>query len=732
MEASRWKRLQMLFEQALSRPPEAREAFVQEACAADSELAKELRALLASDSAPDSVPGALARAASRVLHADSRGLVGQRLGAWRIESHLADGGMGAVYLAARADGQYEQPAALKLLNPGLISPAAQERMAQERQILARLTHPHIARLLDGGRTPEGLPYLVMEYVDGVPIDAWCHERGLDTAARLRLFVKVCAAVDHAHRNFIVHRDLKPSNILVDGDGVPKLLDFGIAKLLESHAEADLTRSGERLLTPSHASPEQITGGAISTATDVYALGVLLYDLLTGKRPHEATSGGAVALARAILDTEPTRPSDAVASTGTSRRRLRQLRERGEQLTPERLARELKGDLDNIVLMALRKEPERRYASAQALADDIERHLSNRPVRARPDTLAYRSGKFWRRHPVAVPASALALLLALAGSAAFAWRLSDERDRALAAEAQATQAADRARQAAEFTASILENTGANRGAAREVSVQDLLATASRRVRDELKDAPPVATGMRTALGRALHSWGSYDEALKELQPALAEARSRGAAGVRDEAEILSLLGTVTHDLGELETSLDWTRQAEARWQAVGTPAEKASALSDLAMALNGLRRRSEAEPVFRAALAQMRLAHPGDHEDTAWLLNNLGWCLHAMGRLDEAGPIYEEALTMQRRMGSALVDISQTLSNVAGLAYDRGEWGGAGVPPAATGPPPHVSGPRHSPTSNRSSAPAATRRWRAARTCWPWWRWIAATHRPRCG
>ena len=676
MEPTRWTRLQELFGQALALPQAQRAAFVAQACAGDTALAAELNALLASDAAPDAVPEALARAAAQALRADRRGWVGQQLGAWRIDSHLADGGMGAVYLASRADGQYEQQAALKLLNPGLITPAAQERLSRERQILARLTHPHIARLLDGGSTPEGLPYLVMEYVDGEPIDAWCHARGLATAARLRLFVQVCAAVDHAHRNFVVHRDLKPSNILVNTEGVPKLLDFGIAKMLEGDGAAGLTRSGERPLTPSHASPEQVAGGAISTATDVYALGVLLYDLLTGELPHQAHTGSPAALARAIVESDPVRPSDAVASTGSSSRRLAQLQQRGEQLTPQRLARELQGDLDNIVLMALRKEPERRYDSARALAEDIERHLAHRPVRARPDTLPYRSAKFLRRHPVAVPVSALALLLALAGTAAFTWRLSDERDRALAAEGQARQSAQRARQAAEFTASILGNTGANEGAAREVSVQDLLATAARRVKDELSASPQVATRMRTALGRAFHTWGSYEDAMRELEPALAEARGRGEAGAREQAEILSLLGTVTHDLGQLEISLDWTRQAQALWRRVGTPAEQANALRDLALALNGLRRRSEAEPVFRAALAQMRLAHPGDHDDTAWLLNNLGWCLHAMGRLDEAGPVYEEALAMQRRMGSALVEISQTQSNVGGLYYDRGDLGAA--------------------------------------------------------
>lgn len=663
MDTARWERLQQLFHQAKALDGNARDAFVATACPDDLPLRDELRRLLAAEpDADDAVGGAIGAAAAQLVRADAQGRIGQRLGPWRIVAHHADGGMGAVYRAERDDGQYTQQVAVKLLNPAFVTDDAKARLDAERRILARLEHPHIARLLDGGRTADGVPYLVMEFVAGQPIDAWCDQQALGTRARLALFAQVCSAVDHAHRNLVVHRDLKPSNILVDAQGQPRLLDFGIAKLLDD--APGITRTGDRVLTPSHASPEQITGGPVTTATDVYALGVLLYDLLAGKPPYGGGDTPPATLARQIVETEPTRPSAAVGD-GSSRR-LQAARARGERLTPERLARELAGDLDNIVLMALRKEPERRYASAAALADDIQRCLAHLPVRARPDTLAYRSAKFLRRHPVAVPVSAIAAVLALAGSAGFTWQLAQERDRALAAET-------RARQAAAFTASVLENTGANRDAAREVSVQTLLEQATTRVQTELADQQPeVATRMRLAIGTALHTWGAYDEALEVLQPALDEARARGPAGERDLAEVLKLLGTVTHDLGQLEVSLDWTQQAEAVWRRVGNAGEQAFALSDLALALNGLRRREEAQPVFREALAMMRQAHDGDHDDTAWLLNNMAWGLHAMGRLDEAAPLYEEAVAMQRRLGTALVDLSQTQNNLAGLYYDRGE------------------------------------------------------------
>jgi serine/threonine-protein kinase len=660
MDTRRWQRLQQLFEAALEQPEEARGVFLDQACGDDAALRRAVERLLREDATSDqALHAGIGAAAAEVAMSRSGQRLGERLGAWRIVSHIADGGMGAVYLAERADGEYQQRAAVKLLNPAFVSASAKARLEAERQILAGLTHPNIAGLLDGGRTEDGVPYLVLEYVDGEPIDAWCDRQGLDTAARLRLMAKVCRAVDYAHRNLVVHRDLKPSNILVDARGEPQLLDFGIAKLVEGGV--GLTRSGHRVLTPSHASPEQITGGPVTTATDIYALGVLLYELLAGRAPYASEPSSAVALAREIVEGQPSPPSSAV--TGDSSRRIAAARERGERLTPARLARELAGDLDNIVLMALRKEPERRYASAEALAEDLERSLAHLPVRARPDSLGYRTAKFLRRHRVAVPVSAVALLFALGSGAWFTWRLAEERDTALAAEARATKAAD-------FTASVLGRTSASQDASRLVSVRELLDRAAQRLADELGDEPEVALRVGLALGDAYASWGEYEEGYAHALAALELAETLGAQ--RQEAIALRLLGTVTHGLGRLDESLHWTERAEAAWRRAGTPAEYASALSDLALTLNGLRRRTEAEPVFREALVQLRRAHEGDHGDIAWALNNMAWGLHAMGRLDEAAPLYEEALAMQERLGSPLYELAQTRKNLAGLHFDRGD------------------------------------------------------------
>ncbi len=663
MTPERWQQLQQLFHAALALDPAERTAWADAACPDDLALREELRRLLAAEGTADSaIEHAIGDAAAQLVAMGRQEREGARLGPWRLVAHHADGGMGAVYRAMRDDGRYEQQVAIKLLNPAAVGEAARARLEAERRILARLEHPHIARLLDGGSTDDGVPYLVMEFIDGQPIDRWCDAQGADTSTRLGLFVQVCRAVDYAHRNLVVHRDLKPGNILVDAEGRPRLLDFGIAKLLDD--APGVTGTVDRALTLSHASPEQVTGASVTTATDVYALGVLLYDLLAGMPPYGGAGTPSATLARQIVETNPPRPSAAVFSGGSSRR-LVQAGERALHLTPQRLSRELAGDLDNIVLKALRKEPERRYASAAALADDVERYLAHMPVQARPSSVGYRTAKFLRRHPVAVPASALAVVLALGSAGAFTWRLAAERDRAVAAEAAA-------KKVAKFTASVVRSTGADQEANRTLPVQALLERAAARVDAELAGEPEVATRLRTALGDAMMSWGEYDKAQQQLEAALASARGRGAAGERDAAEAMQLLGVVTHDLGQLERSLDWARQAEMLFRRVGGAAEHASALGDVAISLNALRRRDEAAPVFREAIARLREAHGGsDHEDIAWLQNNLAWGLHARGRLDEAEPLYVEALAMQRRLGISQATLSQTQNNLAGVYYDRG-------------------------------------------------------------
>ena len=443
MRPEHWKRVTELFEAAVEREPAARADFLARAAAGDPTLAEEVLRLLACDEKAgtfmNAPPGlgsssisdrhlagwqealrkenpSLATHLQALLksqHALGEGefpqtqpagpptpaaMIGQKVGSYTLEASIGQGGMGTVWVARRSDGRFEGRAAVKFLNVAFLGGTGEERFKREGSILARLSHPNIAHLFDAGVSPDGQPYLILEYVDGKNIDAYCNEHALDLESRIHLFLDVLAAVAHAHANLIVHRDIKPSNVLAAGDGQVKLLDFGIAKLLEAEAPeiaAKLTHQGERALTPAYAAPEQITGGAITTGTDVYALGVLLYLLLSGKHPAESMLHSPADLMKAIVDTQPERPSDALGPAN-------------------RLSRSLRGDLDTIIAKALKKNPVDRYPSVIVFADDLRRYLTHQPIGARPDTVAYRARKFVRRHKVGVVATAaIAVVLVVA-------------------------------------------------------------------------------------------------------------------------------------------------------------------------------------------------------------------------------------------------------------------------------------------------------------------------------
>ncbi|NBC17317.1 MAG: protein kinase, partial [Bacteroidetes bacterium] len=428
----RWEQIDRLFAEALERPPDERTAFLRARCGNDVALYREVVTLLKSDAEAESVLGesvtAFAAPLLPALEADlADGFApGERVGPYRLQHEIGRGGMGAVYLAERVDGQFDRRVALKVIKRGMDTDEILHRFRFERQILARLEHPHIARLYDAGVTDDGRPYLAMEYVDGQPLHRYCDGRTLPVDERLRLFQTVCAAVQFAHQNLVIHRDLKPSNILVTEGGAVKLLDFGIAKLLSDEATgAPLTRTGVRVLTPEYAAPEQRTDSVVTTAADVYALGVVLYELLTGRRPLAPD---------ALPDTAPEPPSTAVTkptershADGTTTTLTPETVSTARQTSAERLRRRLRGDLDVIVLKALRPEPERRYASAEAFLEDIKRHLDGLPVQARPDTLGYRLRKFVQRHTAGVAAAAAVLALILAFSVLHTTRVTQERN-----------------------------------------------------------------------------------------------------------------------------------------------------------------------------------------------------------------------------------------------------------------------------------------------------------------
>ena len=416
MKPQRWQEIKAALHQALELRPELRGEFLDKIGAEDAELRAELESLLAAhEAARDEFLNTPAAAASEFV---TDPWVGRDIGAYRLIELIGAGGMGEVYRAGRADHAYEKQVAVKLIRAGHDSAHVVQRFRNERQILASFDHPNIARLLDGGTSEAGLPYFVMELVAGEPIDAYCNRKRLDVNQRVRLFLEVCAAVQYAHQRLIVHRDLKPSNILVTAEGVPKLLDFGIAKILgraDANASTE-TKSMVRLLTPDYASPEQIRGEPITTASDVYSLGLVLYALLTGLKPHDGAAGRTpLGMPRAAADWEPQRPSVAVrrAAVGDEPD-ASEARSAARQNSPRSLSRRLRGDLDNIVLMALRADPRRRYESVEQFALDLRRHLSSHPVLARPDTLGYRTAKFVARYRAGIAAAGVLALGLLAG------------------------------------------------------------------------------------------------------------------------------------------------------------------------------------------------------------------------------------------------------------------------------------------------------------------------------
>jgi eukaryotic-like serine/threonine-protein kinase len=428
MNPERHQRVMQILGEAIERDPEAREFWIETACTGDDALRAEVARLLSRQK-----PAAQFLEESPLVvaaEANSRSMIGERVGLYKIISEIGRGGMGAVYLAERDDQQFTRRVAVKLVKRGMDTDFVVQRFRNERQILANLDHPQIARLLDGGATEADLPYFIMEYVEGDSIIKYANANKLSTAARLRLFRSVCAAVQYAHQNLVIHRDLKPSNILVTKNGEPKLLDFGIAKLLQADGEAEieLTATAVRVMTPEYASPEQIRGERISTSSDIYSLGVLLYELLTGQRPYRYKSRQPEEIAKAICEQEPAKPSLAV-----TRRANDGVRPKGSNRRSAIGDRQLKGDLDNIILKALRKEPQRRYASVEQFSEDIHRHLAGLPVSAQKDTLSYRTSKFVQRNKIAAAAAALIVLVLLGGIAATAWEA--RRARAESAKAQ---------------------------------------------------------------------------------------------------------------------------------------------------------------------------------------------------------------------------------------------------------------------------------------------------------
>lgn len=686
LNPDRWHQIDHLFRQALELPQDQRAVFIEAAAGDDLSLRKEVEMLLAAEIDARDYLGESVDAFAEPLMPGLRAAlessdVGQHIGPYRIIKEIGRGGMGAVYLAERDDDQFHHQVALKRIKRGMDTDEIVRRFRYERQILASLQHPNIARLLDGGVSEER-PYFAMEYVAGQPITAYCDAGQLTIEQRLNLFKSTCNAVQHAHQNLIVHRDLKPSNILVTADGEIKLLDFGIAKLLgddTSPVTAPETQTGHRVMTPEYASPEQLRGEPITTATDVYALGAVLYELLTGRRPFHTENGAQT------TREQPEKPSTAVSrpagnKTG-SRSHLTLPEEIGQarQISLERLRRRLRGDLDTIVLKALQPEPERRYQSAEHLLEDVKRHLAGRPVSAQSDTLTYRTTKFVRRHRFGVSVAALIVVLLVGFASVMAYQ---QKETALER--------DKAEEVAAFLEGLFNAADpvyAGAGRPDTLRARDLLARGVQRIDEDLQSQPEVQARMLTVIGHVYRSLGSYEEAAPLLMQALAlrdslypashpeVAESRQAlaqlyaitgpyhiadslyqsalrarrrnGNPRDVVETLTSYGTLKKTQGALDTAELLLEEALAITETSVTPdlQESQTIRTELANLYEATSRYAEAEAILRSLLQQLRENLGSNHVKVARALNDLSLVLRDQGRYEEAEPFAREALSI---------------------------------------------------------------------------------------
>ena len=547
-----------------------------------------------------------------LLEAEERGasLLGVQIGPYRVLREVARGGMGTVYLAERADDQFEQQVALKLIKRGMDSDEVHRRFRAERQILARLNHPHIARLLDGGVTAEGQPWFAMEYVTGLPITRHCGERNLGRDRRLALFESVCDAVRYAHQSLVVHRDLKPSNVLVTDRGEVKLLDFGIAKVLHATpGDEPLTETNLRAMTPEYAAPEQVRGLPVTTGTDVYALGALLYELLTGRRVHRFERHTPAEIERVICERDPEPPGQG-------------------------------GDLDTILLKALQKDPSRRYASAEALLEDLRRHRAGLPVRARADTLGYRARKFVRRHQVGVVAAAALVLTLIGGLASTIWQ----------ARAASREAA-KAREVRDFVVGLFNVSRPTEARGREISARELLEQGRRRMDTALADQPEVQAELLDVLGTIYRDLAWLPQADTMLRRSVALSRAVYGAGDPIVAGRLTDLGTVLVAQGRTDDAQPVLEEAlRIRRRALGPRhPEVAVTLSSLALALKGGGDQVRAEALYREAISISRTHYGDESLQLAEDLNNLGILRWQLNDLAGADTLYRASLAIRRKL-----------------------------------------------------------------------------------
>jgi len=677
---ARYQRVKAILVDALALAPEARAGFVDEACGDDGALRDEVLALLEreAESRPILDQGPLHTEAGETIRAAVDAIEKKQrptgIGGYEIVDVLGEGGMGVVY-HGRQHEPLERDVAIKVIRRGMATDRVIARFEWERRSLARMDHPHIAAVIDAGVDDEGHPFVVMQLTPGEPFTRFCDERRMALPERLRLFLKVCRAVQHAHDRGILHRDLKPSNILVrevDGAATPAVIDFGIAKALDPESDTSpfLTAEGQRIGTPAYMSPEQLRGelARIDVRSDVYALGIILYELLAGTHPFGETASELDEEARR-RDRETRAPSTSILGGDEAEEHARR---RGT--TVRRLRRELAGDLDMICLMAIRPEPERRYASVAALAEDVERYLDRRPVLARPDSLSYRIQKHARRHPVQVAIGGAAVLFVMVAAGALflhAERLETERDRARAAELRATREARSAEEMAGFLEGLFTQVDPNQGGAADVTARELLSQGAARVRTDLATEPVVSARFMDVIAGVHHSLGLHEEARDLALETLATLDGidrSDSSTIALRLDALATLSAASYDLGQIAEAERHDRRSMelARRHLGAESARVANVLANLALAVQAQGRVDEAVELLEESLRIGTAALGPDHPEIAWVRTNLGYLLHQQGRYRAARRPLEAALASCRRsFDGDHPELANALHNLAG-------------------------------------------------------------------
>jgi len=709
----RWQRLNELFFHAARLQGAERQAFLARETLGEPELEREVLALLErGDERRSGPPTRTLGGGLALAPRDERLLVGRVVANYQLVSVLGRGGAGTVFLGERADKQFSGKVAVKVVDRSQAADLGM-RFRAERQILASLNHPNIARLIDAGETDDGQPYLVMEYVEGQPLDQYCDERKLDLRKRLKLFMDICGAVQYAHQNLIIHRDLKPANILVTADGTVKLLDFGIAKLLHhgsgSNTISELTRMNERLLTPEYASPEQIIGGAVTTASDVYSLGIVLYRLLTGLRPYDLSgTTSQLEMERSICVADPPRPSASVQRAMQSGPAQGELAiaalALARNLSPERLRRRLVGDIDAIVMRALRKEPQHRYSSVERLVADIRHYLENEPVQARQGNWVYYTQRFVRRHTTAVIAS-VGFLIFLTGVAIV---MSIQRQNIAAALERATHDRERAEIVSQFMLDVFSAADPFINSGKEPTARALLDQAARNIQGDLSQQPEVRARLLEAIGRSYRRMGQPERAVAYLQDSL---RIQRQLLQKDDASLGSVITEIAIALrnqdridesdGYFSEALQISRQAkDQRSEAYAKllvdlgrlekfRSNPNQALSHLEQALQLMRAlKGPKDPEVGAILAEMSnikvwlddlagaevaaraaveiyQAVPAEYPDRVMAEYYLADLLFTQGHIAEAAPLLDRVLAAQRHLyGDKSRATAETLASLA--------------------------------------------------------------------